>query len=184
MRLSSFGETVAAMRIADLASRLARHRPLWRVAAFLLLFAALQALYLGPAGRAPEVVLIEALTVPSAAALLGWIAPELGAQARGPELVAPGGGLNVYRGCEGSELLLLWTAAMLVAPIRSVWRAPLLVAGLPLLFLLNQARIVGLFFLHRRQPEWFAPAHDVLLPLLLVLATGALFAFVCRRFAN
>lgn len=172
------------MRIVDLATRFASRHPLWRVAAFLLLFAALQALYLGPAGRAPEVVLIEALTVPTAAALLGWIAPELGATARGPELVAPGGGLNVYRGCEGSELLLLWMAAMLVAPIRGAWRAPLLVAGLPLLFLLNQARIVGLFFLHRRQPDWFAPAHDVLLPLLLVLATGALFAFVCRRFAT
>lgn len=172
------------MRLPNLASRLASQRPLWRVAAFVALFAALQALYLGPAGRAPEVVLIEGLTVPSAAALLGWLAPELGAQARGPELAAPGGGLFVYRGCEGSELLLLWAAAMLVAPIRSVWRLPLLVAGLPLLFMLNQVRVVGLFFLHRRQPDWFAPAHDVVLPLLLVLATGALFATVCRRFAR
>lgn len=171
------------MRLADLASRLGRHAPLWRVGAFLLLFAGLQALYLGPAGQAPEVVLIEGLTVPSAAGLLGWLAPELGAQARGAELAAPGGGLFVRRGCEGSELLLLWTAAMLVAPIRSHWRLPLLVAGLPLLFLLNQARVVGLFFLHRRQPAWFDLAHDVLLPLLLVLMAGALFAAVCRRFA-
>jgi exosortase/archaeosortase family protein len=156
---------------------------LLRALAFLLLFLALQTLYRVAPGRWIEVLLIEGLTVPLAAGLLQLLAPSLGVVASGAELIAAGGGLRVYRGCEGSELLLLWTAAMAVAPLRPLWRMPLLVGGLLLMVALNQLRVLLLFFAHREWPASFEALHDLLLPLLLVAAVGALFMAACRVFA-
>jgi exosortase/archaeosortase family protein len=117
---------------------------------------------------------IDHATVQPAAALLGWIDPALQARAQGARLLVPGGGLQVLPGCEGTDLALLATAAMLAAPLR--WRWRLLGAALALLVMasLNQVRLLLLLQAHRNWPQHFDALHSLWLPLLLVLVLLAL----------
>lgn len=147
----------------------------WRVAGFLALFLLLQALYGQGQGGALERWVIEDATVGVAAQLLQWLAPELSVRAQGARLVAPGGGLNVLAGCEGVDVALLLVAAMGVAPLP--WRTRLagLALGLPLVFVLNQVRVLLLFHAWRVDRGWFELLHGALAPLVLVLLVGLYF---------
>jgi exosortase/archaeosortase family protein len=155
---------------------------LGRVAAFLALFVVLAGAYRALGGSALERWVIEVWTVQPAAALLGWIDPAAGVQAAGPRLAAPGGGLNVLRGCEGTDVLLLLAAAMIAAPLPWRWRAAGLVAGIAVVFVLNQARLVTLFYAHRADAGWFDLAHGLLLPLAMVAGAGLFYLAWLRRF--
>jgi exosortase/archaeosortase family protein len=152
-----------------------------RVAVFVALFLALQAGYGVSRGGALERVVIDVATVKTATALIGWITPEARARADGPRIAAPGGGLNVLNGCEGTDVLFLFGAAMMVAPLA--WRARLLglAIGLPLVFALNQARVLALFYAFRSDRALFDTLHGAVAPLALVIAVGAFFAFWLGR---
>ena len=158
--------------------------PRWglRVLCFVVLFALLQSAYSSGLAQPLQRWVIESATVGSAAALLGWWVPELAVRAEGPRLASPGGGLNVLNGCEGTDVALLMLAAMLVAPLP--WRARLvgMALGLPLVFALNQARVLALFFTWREGREWFDLLHGTLAPLLLVMLVGLFYiAWLDRR---
>lgn len=156
----------------------------WRVAAFLALFAALQWGYSAQRGGALERLVIDVATVQSAATLIGWLTPEIGAHADGTRIKAQGGGLNVLNGCEGTDVAFLLTAAMLAAPIG--WRARLLglLAGLPLVFVLNQVRVLTLFYTYRGSRDWFDLLHGAIAPLVLVVAVGGFFTYWLGRHAR
>ncbi len=108
----------------------------------------------------------------------------MGVRAEGPRLAAPGGGLVVLAGCEGVDVLLLLTAAMAVAPIP--WRARLagLAAGALLTFVLNQVRVVGLFYAFRMDRELFSMLHGVVAPLAMAVLAGAFFVLWHARFGR
>lgn len=154
---------------------------LWRVAAFVVLFAALQGTYTAQRGGAVERFVIDTLTVRTAAALIdgGW--PAIGVVADGPRLRARGGGLNVLNGCEGVDIACLLVAAMLVTPIPWRRRALGLLAGLPLVFVLNQVRVVALFHAYRQDRDTFDLLHGGVAPLLMVLAVGLFFLLWVER---
>lgn len=156
----------------------------WRIAVFALVFLLLQTGYGAARGSWLERAVIDTATVRTAAALIGGYAPQIGARAEGPRLVAPGGSINVLNGCEGTDILFLLCAAMLAAPIA--WRHRLLglALGVPLVFVLNQARLLALFHAFRTDPEWFAWLHGSVGPLILVLAVGLFFAAWVRRWAT
>jgi exosortase/archaeosortase family protein len=147
------------------------------------LFVMLALTYRELGGSALERWVIEVWTVKPAAALLTWFDPAAGVQAAGARLAAPGGGLNVLRGCEGADVMLLLAAAMAAAPLRWRWRAAGLVAGLGVIFVLNQARLMTLFYAHRSNAAWFDVAHGMLLPLAMVAGAGAFYWAWLRRFA-
>lgn len=151
-------------------------RPWWRVAVFLLLFGGALALYRSPWGAPLERILIERFTVPVAAAVIDTMHPGVGVRAEGSRLVAPGGGLNVRHGCEGSDLWLLLAAALAVAPLAWRWRLAGMLCGALWLFLLNQARIVALFHAYRYEPAAFATLHGLLAPLVMVAGAALAFA--------
>ena len=153
----------------------------WRVAGFVAIFVALQWGYGASRGGKLEQLVIHEATVKTAVLLIGWITPEVGARADGPRIKAPGGGLNVLNGCEGTDVLFLLCAAMLVAPIA--WRARLLglAVGLPLVFALNQGRVLALFYAFRDDRALFDLLHGALAPLLLIVAVGAFFVLWMAR---
>ncbi|MBL8382716.1 MAG: archaeosortase/exosortase family protein [Burkholderiales bacterium] len=156
--------------------------PLRRVGAFLLLFTVLQALYGAAAGTWVERLVIDEATVKVAAALIRLADPGVGVVASGPSLKAPGGGLNVRNGCEGIDVAFLLASAMLVAPLA--WRARLagLAAALALTYVLNQGRVLALFYAYRLDRAWFDALHGYVGPLVLIAVAGAFFAFWVRRF--
>ena len=88
---------------------------------------------------------------------------------------APGGGLNILNGCEGLEALFLLIAAFAVAPLT--WQAKLLGAGLGVLvvFAVNQARILVLFYAYRADHALFDQLHSTVTPIAVVLLVSAYF---------
>jgi exosortase family protein XrtM len=124
---------------------------------------------------------VEEGTVRPAAALVNVLVPDEAAAARGPALVSPRARLTVLSGCEGIEAMLLLCAGFLAAPLG--WRARLggVAGGLALVYALNQARLVALWFALRHDHELFALLHGVVAPALLVGAACAYFAWRLER---
>ncbi|RTL25772.1 MAG: exosortase/archaeosortase family protein [Burkholderiales bacterium] len=157
---------------------------LWRLALFLGVFAALQGLYGAAKGGWFEHLVIDKFTVQTAAWLIGVASPEVGVEPSGSRLKAPGGGINVLNGCEGMDVVFLLTAAMLVAPMS--WRARLLgvLSGTLVVLILNQARVIALFYAFRSDRSLFDVLHGIVSPLLLIVAAAMFFIEWLQRFGS
>jgi exosortase/archaeosortase family protein len=108
-------------------------------------------------------------------ALINTLTPQVAAAARGPSILASDGGINVRNGCEGTEILFLLVAALLAYPFS--WRLRLVgaVAGAAYVFLINQVRLLALFYSIRSDRALFNQLHGVIAPLVLILCTLAFF---------
>lgn len=153
-------------------------------ALFLALFFLLQYLYQGSRGTWVESLLIDRMTVAPSAALIGWFAPREGVSARGHQLVSPHVTLSVLNGCEGTEVMLLLAAAMLA--FGTGWRHKLLgiVLGGGLVYLLNQARIAGIYYCLRIEPALFEAVHGYVAPTFIVAAAAMFFLYWVSRVAQ
>lgn len=142
---------------------------------FLILFFALQWGWEGMRGTWVERLVVHQATVAPAAAVISWLTPETGAQASGASIKAQGGGINILNGCEGTEVMFLMIAAIVAA--RLPWRMALtgLSLGLIWVFVLNQARILTLFYVFRHDRSWFELLHTAILPAILVASAIAYF---------
>lgn len=155
-------------------------RPLWpawlQVAIFVACYVALQGLYARSGGTAVERFFLESAGSRPAAAVLDLLQPALQVRAVGTRVVAPGGGLNIGNGCEGTDLYFLLFAAFAAAPLLS-WRrrAAGFALGLMLAFLLNQVRILALFHAYRADPTLFDLLHTTVAPIVLVIAMALYF---------
>jgi exosortase/archaeosortase family protein len=103
------------------------------------------------------------------------LTPSIPVTAVGTRLTAPEGGINVLRGCEGTEVLFLLAAAFAVAPLG--WRQRLggLALGTMVVYLLNQIRVVALFYAYRYDRILFAQLHGTLAPLVMIALVGLYF---------
>lgn len=149
--------------------------PLRRIVLFIVVFVALQALWLAAAGSFVERMVIDKATVQVATTWIHLLTPDLPVFAAGPRLTAPGGGINVLKGCEGTDVLFLLLAAFAVADLS--WRRRLIgvLLGATLVYLLNQARVVALFYAYRQDKALFDLLHGTLGPLVLVVVVGLFF---------
>jgi exosortase family protein XrtM len=146
-----------------------------RLAAFVLVFTALQCAWQWSAQTAGAQRAIELVIVMPAAWLANRLTPEVHASAAGRHLRAPGGGINVVNGCDGTETLFLLLAGFAVAPLGPLSRLLGALLGIPLVYALNQARILALFYAHRRDTELFDLLHGYLTPILMVLVVALYF---------
>jgi exosortase family protein XrtM len=150
---------------------------MWRiVTVFVLGYVALQSAWIGARGTTLERWLIEDANVRTSVALIRVLSPQVEAVARGASVVAPGGGLNIRNGCEGTEILFPLIVALLAYPFS--WRVRVfgLIAGTLFVFVLNQARLLVLFYSFRSNPQWFGELHGFVTPLLLMVCVMAFFA--------
>lgn len=154
---------------------------------FILAFAVLQLGWQASRGTFVQTLVVHDCTVRPAVYLVNLLTPPVHAVAIDSSVAAAGGGLNIENGCEGLEALFLLIAAFLVAPLP--WRSRLWgsVFGSALVFLLNQARILALFYAYRASHALFDPLHADVLPIILVLIVCAYFyawlAYSNRRLA-
>lgn len=153
----------------------------WRAAAFLAVFALLQTGYTAAKGTWLEHLVIDQLTVRTAARLLDFADPTLGVVPEGPRLRAVGGGINVLNGCEGMDVVFLMMAAMLVAPLPLRARMVGFVAGTVWVLFLNQFRIIALFYAFRSDKAIFDVLHGVVSPLVLIIAAAGFFIIWLNR---
>jgi exosortase/archaeosortase family protein len=120
-------------------------------------------------------LLIDVATVEPAAWFARLLSGDPAIQAVGSRVQSPGGSINVLFGCEGTDVLMLLVSAVLVTPVS--WRARLLglAAALPFVFILNQARVLALFWALRAHRDWFAPLHGLVAPLAMVTLVTVFF---------
>lgn len=139
---------------------------------FPLLFILIYLLTLVAYESAPEWLvrdyIVNRATVDPGAMLINMIWPELQVSAQGSRIVSDHGSINVLRGCEGTETLLLFIAAILAA--GSSWRAVLsgLLVGCMLIYVINQIRIIALFWVVVNHRHGFEIVHGYIAPLVVV----------------
>lgn len=140
-----------------------------RAAAFLLAFAALQLGWQSLHGSRVERLVIHDGIVRPAVILVNVLTPRVGARAAGDALQAPGGGLFIRNGCDGLEAMFLLCAAFLVAPMswRKRWQGLLL--GTAFVYVVNQVRILILFYAFRADRQLFDSLHATVTPIAVVL---------------
>ena len=155
-------------------------RPFWQaLAVFLLSFFALQLAWNHAHGTRLEHWIIDCATVRTSVALINRLTPQAAAVARGPSILAPDGGINVRNGCEGTEILFLLMAALVAYPFSWRMRLAGMAAGAVYVFLINQVRLLALFYSLRNDRTLFDQLHGTVAPLLLILCT--LIFFVALR---
>jgi exosortase/archaeosortase family protein len=154
-----------------------------RAIAFLLLFALLQLTWQGTRGTVVQRLVVHDGTVTPAALLVNLLTPAVHARAVGFSVAAVGGGINIENGCEGLDALFLLISAMLVAPIAWRMRALGVLVGAVVVFLLNQARILVLFYAYRADHSLFDLLHGAVAPIVVVLLVLAFF-YVWLDLAN
>lgn len=97
----------------------------------------------------------------------------------GTNLVSTHGQVDVHYGCDALEPIVYLVAAIVAFPARWRHRWVGIGAGIAALFVLNIARIVSLYFIATRRPDWFDAAHRVVWqPLFIVATLGLWFAWV------
>jgi exosortase/archaeosortase family protein len=137
---------------------------------FMIVFSSLQLIWQLKSDSTASRYFIEGTVVVPAAYLANRLTPHFGAHAAGSHLLAPGGGLNIVNGCDGMETLFLLLAGFAAAPIR--WRDRLrgIFWGVPLVYGLNQVRVLALFYAQLGDPELFDLLHAFIAPVIMVLA--------------
>lgn len=146
------------------------------------LFAAMQFGWNGARDTRLERIAIDVLTVRPAAWLINHITPEIAVQAAGTRLKAAGGGINILNGCEGSEVVFLLAAAMMVAQLRMKWRLLGIGIGSVAILGCNQVRILALFYASRSDKALFELLHGIVAPVALILVATVFFIFWLNRF--
>lgn len=155
----------------DLPETQRRPWPTWlRVLVFIACYLGMQAFYAQSGGTGVERFFLETAGSRPAAALIDLMQPALQAKAVGTRVTAPGGGINIGNGCEGTDLYFLLGAAFAVVSLPWRARAAGFGLGLVLAFALNQARIVALFHAFRSDQALFDLLHTTVAPVLLVIA--------------
>lgn len=141
---------------------------------FLIVFGVLYGLYAAARGTVVERLIIDTLTVQPSAAVINWISPGEAVTANGHRLLSAKARLSVLNGCEGTESLLLLIAA--IAAFSASWRAKLvgMLFGTVVIYVINQGRIIGLYYALRHERAWFEALHGFVAPTLIILI-GALF---------
>jgi exosortase/archaeosortase family protein len=156
--------------------------PLWGSALmFMAVFFILQMGYGACRGTWVEHLIIGDLTVAPTAAVINTLTPQVGVKVLGNRLLAPGGGITVLKGCEGTEVMFMLVAAF--AAVVMPWRRRMLGLGLGILlvFCLNQLRLVGLFYAYRSDPLLFDLLHGTLAPIALVIVVAVYALFWLQR---
>jgi len=142
---------------------------------FLLVFSLLHFAYQSSPGDMAEHLVIDVATVHPSAALINFIDAGKQAVASGHRIVSPQGSLSILNGCEGTEVLFLLAAAILAFPASWENKAKGILMGTCLVYCLNQARIVALFFASQQSRHWFDMLHGYIAPSLIIVLSALYF---------
>jgi len=146
-----------------------------RALVFVVVFGALQLAWQMLDDSGAQHLLIDRGVVAPAASIGRALTPNLGIYALGNRLRGPGGGINVVNGCDGMETLFLLVAGFAVAPLPLRSRIRGILIGIPVVYLLNLARILALFYAHGADMELFDVLHGVVTPVLMVVSITAFY---------
>lgn len=144
------------------------HQTIRSLIFFVITFFALQLAWEQCRDTVIETWVIDYATVRPAAWVINHLWSDQLVFAQKNSLVAAHDRLNILNGCEGLETLFLLVAAFVAYPLR--WKTRLIGIGFSalLIYVLNQARIILLWWTIRRDPAQFGLLHGTVLPLILI----------------
>ena len=152
-------------------------KPRWFIVAFLGLYAVFHGLYfLVPDKTLSEVVYPHGVGSVSAA-LINAIEPEARAVAEKNSVKSPRAQLDIVRGCDGSGVLFIVAAATLAFATSVKRKLVGLLLGIVLVYVINQIRIVGLYFVVANRVEWFPFLHTYVAPTFIIVLVCLYFAW-------
>jgi exosortase family protein XrtM len=140
---------------------------------------------------APEWIIkdfiVEKATVTPGAVLIDNLWPDMNVSATGTRIVSSKGSINVLRGCEGTETLLLLIAALLASlVIGNSWRKVIIgiIVGSSIVYVVNQIRIAALFYIVVKHRNYFEMAHGYIAPLFVIGISTIFFILWLKLSAN
>jgi exosortase family protein XrtM len=146
-----------------------------QIIVFLIVFAALQLSWQMLQGSVVQELVVNDFTVVAATGFANWLTPTLHAQAIQNSIYSYSGSLNIINGCDGMEALFVLIAAFALAPLPWRSRAFGLLLGLPFVFVVNQIRILALFYANRSDHGLFELLHGTVTPIAVII-------FICGYF--
>jgi exosortase family protein XrtM len=155
--------------------------PAFRAGWFLVLFVAvygvLHTLYFWVPDRVLRDVVHYYGIVRPGAEVIRMAAPHEAVEAVQGTLRSPRATLNIVRGCDGAGVAFLLVAA--VVAFGATWRQRALGAlgAVLLTYLLNQVRIVALYFVAAYRHDWFEVLHNYFIPTFIIVACCIFFAW-------
>lgn len=114
------------------------------------------------------------------AAAINTISPDAKARAESNSVKSARAQLDIVRGCDGSGVVFIVTAATLAFATSVRRKAVGLLLGLLVVYLINQVRIVGLYFVVANRVEWFPFLHTYLAPTLIIVLVCLYFSWWTR----
>jgi len=117
------------------------------------------------------------ITIKPVVMLIHLLTPQIAASAVGNQILAPGGGLVIKIGCEGVEALFILIAALM--SVTMAWRKKCLniLLGTGLIYIVNEVRILILFYAFRSDKALFQLLHGTIAPLVLIAIAGLFYHY-------
>ncbi len=81
--------------------------------------------------------------------------------------------ISLSFGCEGTEPLVIFLAAMVAFPLKFKDKLIPLLSGIGILYFLNLIRVLGLFIVNVNIPSIFVEVHEIYFPIVFII-----FAFI------
>ncbi len=159
-------------------------RALRAAALFITVFCALQLGWQALRDTVVHRLVVDHATVGVAVVLINALTPAVHAVGAGTAVHAPGGGLHIVNGCEGTETWFLLCAAFAAASLSWRARAVGLVLGTVLVFAVNQVRILALFYANRSDQELFNLLHAIVGPIVVIVAVACFFYVWTAHYAT
>ena len=125
-------------------------------------------------GTIGQRVLIDAVTIPAAAALINLCIHGAHVWSSGHTLLMPTGAIIVNPGCEGTEGMFLIIAAVIAVRAKLLWSIAGIVGGVVLMYLLNLIRLFSFYIALQYHRAWFEALHDLIGPTIII-AVGLLY---------
>jgi exosortase family protein XrtM len=152
-------------------------RPVLFVVVLVAIYGALHALYFAVPDRIlREVVHYYAIVAPGAQ-LIRLTVPQEPLTAVEGTLRSPRAALSIVRGCDGAGVAFLLMAAVLAFPAGSKRKLLGVLGALALTYVLNQLRVVGLYFIAAYRYDWFNLLHSFLIPTFIIVVCCVFFAW-------
>jgi exosortase family protein XrtM len=142
---------------------------------FVIAFAILMGSFEASRGTAFERFVVEDLILTPTVRLNNFLFPEDSVELVGRTFVSGNAKLNVTRGCEGIEMFLLLTAAIVAFPASRERRLIGLLIGFVLAYVLSIARLIALDYTLRHAPAAWESLHGLVLPLAPVIVIALYF---------
>jgi len=150
-------------------------RPIQFLAVFIGVYAALEAIYFA----VPDPFLLDVVyhdIVAASADVIRLITPQEAVKTIANRLQSGGAALEVVRGCDGAGVMFMLSAAMAASSAPLWYKVAGVLAATVLVVVLNQARIVTLYYLAVYRKEWFLPVPVYFAPTFMIAVSGIFFA--------